>query len=183
MYGSSDLLILCATAAVLVCAGIYLSRLRFRYIALSIIGLAFFSFCLALFSLTVSSELTDLHKVILAMFIRFAVPLVFFCLSSIVTIRLAINRQHTPDNKPAASSLIDRYNSGVMAAWAELRRWFTRAENRAVCAIAWVMAMVHLYFINKPTFYLGDEGYYVPEANRILNRQALLVLEHPPLAK
>jgi predicted membrane-bound dolichyl-phosphate-mannose-protein mannosyltransferase len=73
-------------------------------------------------------------------------------------------------------------------------RWFTYKENIAVCLMAALMLVMHLVYIaNPPTMntgvdpptrnYLGDETFYVSEANLFLQGKGMERDEHPPVAK
>jgi dolichyl-phosphate-mannose-protein mannosyltransferase len=72
--------------------------------------------------------------------------------------------------------------------------WFTYKENILVCLIAALMLAMHLVYIaNPPTMntgvdpptrnYLGDETFYVSEANLFLHGDGMQRPEHPPVAK
>jgi predicted membrane-bound dolichyl-phosphate-mannose-protein mannosyltransferase len=72
-------------------------------------------------------------------------------------------------------------------------RWFTYKENIIVCVLALAVLAVHLAFIsNPPTYkiddpaernYIGDEVYYVAEANNFLEGTGMERPEHVPLGK
>jgi predicted membrane-bound dolichyl-phosphate-mannose-protein mannosyltransferase len=72
--------------------------------------------------------------------------------------------------------------------------WFTYKENIAVCIMAALMLTMHIVFIaNPPSLntsvdpptpnYLGDEVFYVKEANLFLHGAGMERPEHPPVAK
>jgi dolichyl-phosphate-mannose-protein mannosyltransferase len=72
--------------------------------------------------------------------------------------------------------------------------WFTHKENIAVCIMAALMLAMHLVYIANPTTlntgvdpptrnYLGDETFYVTEANLFLQGKGMERSEHPPVGK
>jgi predicted membrane-bound dolichyl-phosphate-mannose-protein mannosyltransferase len=72
--------------------------------------------------------------------------------------------------------------------------WFTHKENILVCLMVALILTVHLVYIEKPPIlntsvdpptrnYLGDEVFYVTEANHFLAGDIMERPEHPPVAK
>lgn len=73
-------------------------------------------------------------------------------------------------------------------------RWFTYKESIAVCLIAAIMLAIHLVNVANPGSWdmtkdpptrntVGDETYYVTEADRFIHGQSVERPEHPPLGK
>lgn len=73
-------------------------------------------------------------------------------------------------------------------------KWFTHKENLLVCLIAALMLTMHLVYISNPPAlntsvdpptrnYLGDEVFYVTEANLFLHGGGMERSEHPPVGK
>jgi predicted membrane-bound dolichyl-phosphate-mannose-protein mannosyltransferase len=72
--------------------------------------------------------------------------------------------------------------------------WFTHKENLIVCVLAALILTVHLVYISSPPAYntsvdpptrnyLGDEVFYVTEANHFLAGDFMERSEHPPVGK
>jgi predicted membrane-bound dolichyl-phosphate-mannose-protein mannosyltransferase len=183
MYGSSDFLILPVTAIITVCIGIYLCKYKLKYVILSILGLALFSAFLSLSMLGITIELENINKIPLALFLRFIFPIVVFCLATVTVVRLGIQRLSRQPNSLAHESFFHLDTRTLQTKWLGFLHWFSYKENIVICIIAGVILLVHFFYIDKPSFTIGDENYYVSEANRILHGQPLIRLEHPPLAK
>jgi dolichyl-phosphate-mannose-protein mannosyltransferase len=182
MYSTSEIIIVFACLLFVILTGIYLCKYSLKYAAISILGLALLSLMLPFWMGGIIDLTQKTHQGILSFTLHYCLPIGLFCIFTIALVRWAVQRHsniyHGPTFKPAGHP----QGSGRIKL-SELRHWFAQPENMTICAIAAILLAVHLLYIARPNFFMGDEGYYVPEANRALNGLPFVQLEHPPLAK
>lgn len=180
MYGPLYSIILYIILFAIILAGVYLCKYDLKYIAISTIGLILLAIYL-LFSLQgVIIELQNIHERAMSLLVEYALPVTFFALSSITITRWGMQKLSLRSNKinPQSPFIFDHKKT-----WQSLKRWFARPEDIAILVLTILILTFHLIYISNPSSMMGDEVYYISEANRILHGLPLLLLEHPPLGK
>lgn len=178
MYGPLAIVGSILALVALIALGLFLCRYNLKFVILSIVGLLAITIYLS-YSFSVyfveARELFILEPVFLVL---------FFCTSLFVLVRFGI---YMRSKKLIKSDDVerDRFRQNVFNPKNKIMsflKWFTQKDNLVICLIASVVFGIHLIYINSP-YPIGDENFYVGEANRILHGQALVLLEHPPLGK
>ncbi len=164
--------------------GLFLCRYSTKFIVISIIGLAWVTIYLSQSTIGVVHLFETTGRSLAGLLLQYAFPPVFFLAAAIgaISYGLQISTRSRKDNQlPIASP---KGGPGFRERWSVFFHWFATREGIAICIIAAVVLTVHLvYIVNCPSHTIGDEVYYVPEANRFLHGQSMAIPEHPPLAK
>lgn len=106
MYGNLELIVPNLIFFIIILFGVYLSKFKLRYIALSILGIALFSAYLPLSMRGVIIEAANIHEEKFSLLLKYALPIAVFCLATVAVIRWGEQRQVKPstDKEPGGLS-------------------------------------------------------------------------------
>jgi hypothetical protein len=181
MYGSASFIGICALSLATVLAGIFLCKKSAGFVFISLSASAFLLGYVA-FLTSRSSIMTEyMQNEGLSVVLLYVLPALVFFLTAIVLARWGIRRRSVKPKKTGKASAAAARRSSETQSW--LTAKLASRVDLIVFIIAGVVLLIHLVYINSPPTPMGDESYYVKEASRILNGQALVTLEHPPLGK
>ena len=184
MYGTTGTLVTFGAFLALILLGLFLCRYGIKYLTISFIGLVLTLALLFNIATGIITLLYDTHP-LLYIVIDYLLPVVSIFLIGIILARFGLyiyTKSSSDKNNNLGKSQL-RYVLNLRRSWANLVGWFNNKSNVLVVAIILSIMVLHLKNINKPVYMIGDESFYVSEANRVLHGQPLVLLEHPPLGK